>query len=78
MKGDIVGIRDWMAPEQLLGKSLKMPCDIYAFGMTIYQVSSGVIVTNIEFEPKVRPERPDVEILLICQMRFGNSRRHVG
>jgi serine/threonine protein kinase len=34
-----VGTRNWMAPEQLLGKSPKMPCDIYSFGMTIYEVS---------------------------------------
>ncbi|KIM78163.1 hypothetical protein PILCRDRAFT_42654, partial [Piloderma croceum F 1598] len=35
----IVGSRNWMAPEQLLGGLLKKPCDIYALGMTIYEVS---------------------------------------
>jgi serine/threonine protein kinase len=35
----IVGSRNWMAPELLLGGSLKKPCDIYAFGMTMYEVS---------------------------------------
>jgi serine/threonine protein kinase len=41
--GSIVGSRNWMAPEQLLGGSLRKPCDIYAFGMTIYEVSLGPI-----------------------------------
>jgi serine/threonine protein kinase len=39
-----VGSRNWMAPEQLLGGLLKKPCDIYALGMTIYEVSRGPIV----------------------------------
>ena len=39
----IVGSHNWMAPELLLGGSLKKPCDIYAFGMTIYEVISFVI-----------------------------------
>jgi serine/threonine protein kinase len=42
----IVGSRNWMAPEQLLGKSLKPPCDIYAFGMTVYEVSLGFIMSQ--------------------------------
>jgi len=37
--GNIVGSRNWMAPERLLGGSLKKPCDIYAFGMTLHEVS---------------------------------------
>lgn len=37
---NIVGSRNWMAPERLLGGMLKKPCDIYAFGMTIYEVST--------------------------------------
>jgi serine/threonine protein kinase len=41
--GSIVGSRNWMAPELLLGGSLKKPCDIYAFGMTLYEVSLGLI-----------------------------------
>jgi serine/threonine protein kinase len=32
-----------MAPERLLGGSLEKPCDIYAFGMTLYEVSFGYI-----------------------------------
>jgi serine/threonine protein kinase len=35
----IAGSRNWMAPELFMGGSLKSPCDIYAFGMTIFEVS---------------------------------------
>ena len=35
----MVGSRNWMAPELLMGGALKKPCDIYAYGMTIYEVS---------------------------------------
>lgn len=34
----VVGSRNWMAPEWLKGGSLKRPCNIYAFGMTAYEV----------------------------------------
>jgi serine/threonine protein kinase len=34
----IVGSRNWMAPERLLGGTLKKPSDIYALGMTIFEV----------------------------------------
>jgi serine/threonine protein kinase len=37
--GVVMGSRYWMAPERLLGDSLRKPIDIYAFGMTIYEVS---------------------------------------
>ena len=37
--GGVVGSRNWMAPERLMGSSLKRPCDIYAFGMIVYEVS---------------------------------------
>ena len=33
-----VGSRNWMAPELLIGGQLRKPCDIYAFGMTTYEV----------------------------------------
>jgi len=42
-KGDVVGSRSWMAPERLTGGSLKKPCDIYAFGMTLHEVSAVVL-----------------------------------
>jgi serine/threonine protein kinase len=35
----VTGSPNWMAPERLMGQSLKPPADIYAFGMTIYEVS---------------------------------------
>jgi serine/threonine protein kinase len=38
-RGDVVGSRSWMAPERLMGGSLKKPCDIYAFGITLHEVS---------------------------------------
>ena len=46
-KEGIIGSRNWMAPEQLLGGSLKKPCDVYAFGMTLYEVSLIVIVYQL-------------------------------
>lgn len=45
--GAIVGSRCWMAPERLLGGSLKKPCDIYAFAMTLYEVSTGCLTFKI-------------------------------
>jgi WD40 repeat protein len=59
-----------MAPEQLLGKLLKMPCDIYAFGMTLYEIFMNEIplghINYVDFidlvvQRDVRPERPDDE-----------------
>lgn len=34
----VAGSRHWMAPERLTGKSLRKPCNIYAFGITSYEV----------------------------------------
>jgi serine/threonine protein kinase len=36
----VVGSRNWMAPERLMGGSLRKPSDIYAFGMVIFEVST--------------------------------------
>jgi serine/threonine protein kinase len=36
--GPVVGSRNWMAPELLTGGRLRKPCDIYAFGMTVFEV----------------------------------------
>lgn len=33
----IIGSRNWMSPEVLLGGIARMPSDIYSFGMTIYE-----------------------------------------
>jgi serine/threonine protein kinase len=38
----IAGSRNFMAPERLNGGALRKPCDIYAFGMVIYEVNSGL------------------------------------
>jgi serine/threonine protein kinase len=38
-RGGFIGSRNWMAPELMQGRSLKKPCDIYAFAMTLYEVS---------------------------------------
>ena len=38
--GNATGSRNWMAPERIVGGSLKTPSDIYAFGMTIFGVSN--------------------------------------
>jgi serine/threonine protein kinase len=34
----VMGTRNWMAPERLIGGALNKPCDIYSFGMTAYEV----------------------------------------
>jgi serine/threonine protein kinase len=34
----VMGSRNWMAPERLMGGSLRKPSDIYAFGMVIFEV----------------------------------------
>ena len=40
----IVGSRNWMSPEQLQGGLLKKSDDIYAFGMTLYEVSLSLMM----------------------------------
>ena len=45
--GGLMGSRNWMAPELLLGQSLKKPCDIYAFAMTLYEVSYTLPVLRV-------------------------------
>lgn len=37
---NIVGSRNWLAPEILVGGTPKRPGDIYAFGMTTYEASA--------------------------------------
>ncbi|KIM77006.1 hypothetical protein PILCRDRAFT_77194, partial [Piloderma croceum F 1598] len=44
---EIVGTRNWMAPEWLMGGLLKKPCEIYAFEMTLYKVSPIQIASQI-------------------------------
>ena len=40
---NIVGSRNWMSPERLRGYSMMKPCDIYAFAITLYEVSPGYV-----------------------------------
>jgi len=53
-QGPIIGSRNWMAPERLLGGSLKKPCDIYAFGMTLYEVARPSFVKVFRLKQFVR------------------------
>ncbi|KAJ6523841.1 kinase-like protein, partial [Mycena capillaripes] len=64
----MVGSRNWMAPELLAGSPPKTPSDIYAFGMTLYELYtgnnplSGIAHTDfieLVFRLGIRPERPD-------------------
>lgn len=32
------GSRNWMSPERFRGQTTKKPCDVYSFGLTIYEV----------------------------------------
>ncbi|KAJ6530021.1 kinase-like domain-containing protein, partial [Mycena vulgaris] len=66
----IAGSRNWMAPELMAGSLPKMPSDIYAFGMTVYELytdenplSSIAPADFIElvFRLGVRPDRPEIE-----------------
>ncbi|KAJ7789032.1 kinase-like domain-containing protein [Mycena olivaceomarginata] len=65
---NMVGSRNWMAPELLAGSLPKIPSDIYAFGMTLYELYtgnnplSGIAHTDfieLVFRLEIRPERPD-------------------
>ncbi|KAJ7920241.1 kinase-like protein, partial [Mycena leptocephala] len=66
----IIGSRNWMAPELLAGSPPKMPSDIYAFGMTLFELYSGetplvnIVHTDfieLVFQLGVRPDRPEIE-----------------
>jgi serine/threonine protein kinase len=34
----LLGSPNWMAPELFEGQTLRFPCDIYSFAMTVYEV----------------------------------------
>ncbi|KAJ7025722.1 kinase-like domain-containing protein [Mycena alexandri] len=64
----IAGSRNWMAPELLAGSPPKLPSDIYAFGMTLFELyTDETPLVNIAhtdfielvFRSGVRPDRPD-------------------
>src|SRR5882762_11916507 len=52
--GGLMGSRNWMAPERLMGGSLKKPCDIYAFGMTLHEVARPSFVKVFRLKQFVR------------------------
>ncbi|KAJ7496449.1 kinase-like domain-containing protein [Mycena latifolia] len=65
----LAGSRSWMAPELLAGSLPKMPSDIYAFGMTMYELYtdetplatvSHTDFIELVFRLGVRPTRPDI------------------
>ncbi|KAJ6562386.1 kinase-like domain-containing protein [Mycena capillaripes] len=69
----VSGSRNWMAPELLSGSLPRTPSDVYAFGMTVYEVN--ILYTDeipmsavpfgdfieLVFKLGVRPDRPDEE-----------------
>ncbi|KAJ7020515.1 hypothetical protein C8F04DRAFT_1050769 [Mycena alexandri] len=66
----VLGSRNWMAPELLTGGRYRMPADIYAFGMTVYELYTDenplLSIPYGEFidlvvHRGVRPERPEAD-----------------
>lgn len=66
----VAGSRNWMSPERLLGGNLRKPVDIYAFGMTLYEIITTEVplghIPPMDFidlvvTREVRPERPEKE-----------------
>ncbi|KAJ7256620.1 kinase-like domain-containing protein [Mycena rebaudengoi] len=66
----VQGTRNWMAPELLNGSRIRMPSDVYAFSMTLYELYTDEIpflsVPYADLFDHVvrragRPERPEAE-----------------
>ncbi|KAJ7456037.1 kinase-like domain-containing protein [Mycena galericulata] len=64
----VSGSRNWMAPELLSGSLPRAPSDVYAFGMTLYELYTGEIPMStipysdfieLIFKFGVRPQRPE-------------------
>ncbi|KAF7355893.1 Kinase-like protein [Mycena venus] len=64
----IVGSRNWMAPEILTGSRYRVTSDVYAFGMTLYELYTDETplftipyaeLVDLVVHRGVRPERPD-------------------
>ncbi|KAJ7761711.1 kinase-like domain-containing protein [Mycena metata] len=64
----IVGSRNWMAPEILTGSRYRVTADVYAFGMTLYELYTDETplftvpyaeLVDLVVHRGVRPERPD-------------------
>ncbi|KAF7982500.1 hypothetical protein HWV62_28092 [Athelia sp. TMB] len=69
----VMGSRNWMSPERMLGGSLRKPCDTYAFGMTIFEIFTNEIplghihyadLLELVVKLDVRPERPEGEEII--------------
>lgn len=43
----VTGSRNWMSPERLIGGLPRKPSDIYAFGMTLFEVSSVTLLETL-------------------------------
>ncbi|KAJ6536289.1 kinase-like domain-containing protein, partial [Mycena capillaripes] len=64
----IVGSRNWMAPEILKGSPYRVTSDVYAFGMTLYELYTDETplftipyaeLIDLVVHHGVRPQRPD-------------------
>ncbi|KAJ7156345.1 kinase-like domain-containing protein [Mycena filopes] len=64
----MVGSRNWMAPELLTGARYRVTADVYAFGMTLYELYTDEIpmlsvpygdFIDLVVRRGVRPERPE-------------------
>ncbi|KAJ7450210.1 kinase-like domain-containing protein [Mycena latifolia] len=64
----IPGSRNWMAPELLTGSSPRMPSDMYAFGMTLYELYMDEVplatiaysdFVELVVRSGIRPRHPD-------------------
>jgi len=89
MAGQVLGTPGYMAPEQLMGKSLGPACDLYALGMMIYEACTDRLAFEAETdldllrrqvtqepEPlqKHRPDLPED----FCQWVMGLLARNPG
>ncbi|KAF9531419.1 hypothetical protein CPB83DRAFT_848994 [Crepidotus variabilis] len=64
-----MGSQNWMAPELFRGGSLRFSCDIYSFGMTVYEIYTSEIplgtvptmeaLRRLVVDEHVRPEQPE-------------------
>jgi hypothetical protein len=61
------GTLNWMAPEMIAETAVSQAIDVYAFGIIVWEMCSGMIpwaglpVENIVFKVAVKGERPTVE-----------------
>ncbi|KAJ7101934.1 kinase-like protein, partial [Mycena epipterygia] len=81
----LAGSRNWMAPELLAGSLPKAASDVYAFGMTLYELYAGQTpMANIPhasfvemvYQLGVRPERPDIEDIPRLSDQLWNLAKH--